>query len=68
MMKLPERIFFTGVPGSRWSGVCQCLEKIPEINTSDRQPQRDYQHHAPRTGRFQTRTWPSFGRMNPAMR
>lgn len=45
-MKLPQRIFFTGVPGSRWSSICQCLEKIPETNTSDRQAHREYLHHA----------------------
>lgn len=42
---LPERIFFTGVPGSRWSGIAQILEQIPEFNTSDRTPERDYSHH-----------------------
>ena len=42
---LPNRIFFTGVPGSRWSGVAQVLEQIPGFNTSDRTPERDYAHH-----------------------
>lgn len=45
-MKLPTRIFLTGVPGSRWSLICQYLEQIPGMNTSDRQPHREYVHHA----------------------
>lgn len=44
-MNLPNRIFFTGVPGSRWSGIAQHLERIPGFNTSDRTPERDYTHH-----------------------
>jgi hypothetical protein len=43
---LPERIFFTGVPGSRWSGIAQILETIPGFNTSDRTPERTYTHHS----------------------
>ena len=43
---LPERIFFTGVPGSRWSGIAQTLETIPGFNTSDRTPERTYEHHS----------------------
>lgn len=43
---LPDRIFFTGVPGSRWSGIGQILENIPGFNTSDRTPERTYSHHA----------------------
>ena len=43
---LPERIFFTGVPGSRWSGIAQTLESIPGFNTSDRTPERTYEHHS----------------------
>jgi hypothetical protein len=43
---LPNRIFFTGVPGSRWSGIAQILESIPGFNTSDRTPERTYDHHA----------------------
>lgn len=42
---LPDRIFFTGVPGSRWSGISQILESIPGFNTSDRTPERTYTHH-----------------------
>ena len=43
---LPERIFFTGVPGSRWSGIAQILETIPGFNTSDRNTSRRYEHHS----------------------
>jgi hypothetical protein len=42
---LPHRIFFTGVPGSRWSGIAQHLEKIPGFNTSDRSDERTYCHN-----------------------
>lgn len=42
---LPKRIFFTGVPGSRWSGIAQQLETLQGFNTSDRTADRDYTHH-----------------------
>jgi hypothetical protein len=45
-MNIPEHIFFTGVPGSRWSGIAQVIETIPGFNTSDRTPERTYDHHA----------------------
>jgi len=45
-MNLPNRIFFTGVPGSRWSGIAQILEMMPGMNTSDRIPEREYDHHS----------------------
>lgn len=45
-MKLPNYIFFTGVPGSRWSGIAQVLESIDGVNTSDRTPARTYSHHS----------------------
>jgi hypothetical protein len=45
-MKLPKRIFFTGVPGSRWSGIAQTLETMSGMNTSDRTPEREYDHHS----------------------
>jgi hypothetical protein len=45
-MHLPNRIFFTGVPGSRWSGIAQTLETIPGFNTSDRNSQREYTHNS----------------------
>lgn len=44
-MNLPNRIYFTGVPGSRWSGVAQLIESCPGFNTTDRTPERDYTHH-----------------------
>ena len=39
---LPKRIFFTGVPGSRWSGIAQTLESLEGFNTSDRTPEREF--------------------------
>jgi hypothetical protein len=42
---LPNRIWFTGVPGSRWSGIAQTLEQISGMNTTDRTPEREYNHH-----------------------
>ena len=44
-MTVPNRIFFTGVPGSRWSGIAQTLESISDFNTSDRTSQREYLHN-----------------------
>jgi hypothetical protein len=44
---LPNRIFFTGVPGSKWSGVAQILEdNILGFNTSDRSPKKEYLHNS----------------------
>lgn len=43
-MKLPNRLFFTGVPGSRWSGIAQTIEQIPGFNLSDRTPEREFSH------------------------
>ena len=37
-------VFFTGVPGSRWSGVAQRLKKELGYNTTDRAPHRVYSH------------------------
>jgi hypothetical protein len=45
-MNLPQRIFFTGAPGSGWSSICQTLEELPEVNTSDRHPEKEYNHRA----------------------
>lgn len=45
MIKLPDRIFFTGVPGSRWSGIAQILESLEGFNTTDRSPERSYLHN-----------------------
>ena len=41
-LMLPQRIFFSGVPGSRWSGVAQIIESIPGFNTTDRTPDRTF--------------------------
>ena len=46
MNELPNHIFFTGVPGSRWSGIAQAIESSPGFNTSDRTPARSYTHHS----------------------
>jgi len=45
-MKLPEKIFFTGVPGSRWSSIAQTLETMFGMNISDRTIDREYVHHS----------------------
>jgi hypothetical protein len=45
-MILPNRIFFTGVPGSRWSGIAQILESLAGFNTSDRTLARTYDHNS----------------------
>lgn len=57
-MNLPQRIFFTGVPGSRWSGIAQQLESIPGFDTSDRTYERTYIH-----GGFTGHKGSYFGRM-----
>jgi len=44
-MNLPNRIFFTGVPGSRWSGIAQTLEQLNGVNTSDRTALREFSHN-----------------------
>jgi hypothetical protein len=41
---LPNRIFFSGVPGSRWSGIAQTLESLNGFNISDRTPAREFSH------------------------
>ena len=43
-MTLPNRLFFTGCPGSRWSGIAQDLEKLTGVNTSDHSADREYKH------------------------
>ena len=45
-MILPSKLFFTGVPGSKWSGIAQILEQNSVFNTSDRTTDRQYDHHA----------------------
>jgi hypothetical protein len=39
-IELPKRIFFTGAPGSRWSGIAQTIENLNGFNTSDRNDNR----------------------------
>ena len=39
---LPKRIFCTGVPGSRWSGITQRLYKHPLFNKTDVNLKRSY--------------------------
>jgi hypothetical protein len=38
--------FFTGAPGSKWSGVAQEIEEQGNYDTSDRTPAREYTHSA----------------------
>ena len=45
MTTLPKHIFFTGAPGSRWSGIAQIIESIPGFNISDRRADREYTHN-----------------------
>ncbi len=42
---LPKYIFFTGVPGSRWSGIAGEIKQDPQYDTSDRAEHRIYKHH-----------------------
>ena len=39
-----DLIFFTGVPGSKWSGIAQEIKNAPGYNVSDRAPHRVYTH------------------------
>jgi hypothetical protein len=57
-MTHPNRIFFTGVPGSRWSGIAQTLETISWFNTTDRTHERQYLH-----GSFSGHKGAYFGRL-----
>jgi hypothetical protein len=43
-MNKPNRIFFTGAPGSRWSCVAQKIEAELDLNISDRTSERTYSH------------------------
>ena len=42
-MTLPDRLFFTGVPGSHWSGIAQDLYQLNGINQSDYSDRRKYE-------------------------
>ena len=44
-MKLPQFIFFTGVPGSRWSGIAREIKQDPQYDCTDRAPHRNYTHN-----------------------
>jgi len=37
--------FFTGVPGSRWSGIAREIKADPQYDSSDRAEHREYKHH-----------------------
>ena len=41
---LPEYIFFTGVPGSRWSGIAKEIKSSGQYNCTDRAEHRAYSH------------------------
>lgn len=41
---LPDKIFFCGAPGSKWSGVAQEIKKNLSLNMTDRAPHRVYKH------------------------
>tara|TARA_B100000963_G_scaffold361617_1_gene398174 strand:+ start:9327 stop:9845 length:519 start_codon:yes stop_codon:yes gene_type:complete len=47
-----NRIFLTGVPGSRWSGIAQELESEGGYNISDRTPERTYTHKGNHVGAY----------------
>tara|TARA_B100001094_G_scaffold76296_1_gene72720 strand:+ start:1217 stop:1756 length:540 start_codon:yes stop_codon:yes gene_type:complete len=40
-----DLIFFTGVPGSKWSGIAREIKQDPRYDTSDRAPHRVYEHN-----------------------
>jgi len=42
-MKLPNKVFFTGVIGSKWSSISQEFEKVQGVNTSDQTDARTYE-------------------------
>lgn len=41
---MPKNIFFTGVPGSRWSSIASDLETLPGMNISSHSASRAYRH------------------------
>lgn len=41
---LPNFLFLTGVPGSKWSGIAQAVESVSGFNKKDRDSTRDYSH------------------------
>ena len=42
---LPNMIFFTGVPGSRWSGFAREIKSSGDYDCTDRAPHRSYTHN-----------------------
>ena len=42
---LPNMIFFTGVPGSRWSGIAKEIKSSGQYDCTDRAAHREYKHH-----------------------
>jgi hypothetical protein len=65
MNSLAERIvWFTGAPGSKWSGSANILQSIKSLNfnITDRSPEREYTHTGPTTlARSITHTGVYFG-------
>ena len=45
MKILPDKIFITGAPGSKWTSVTHLLELHPQANLTDRNADRHYDHH-----------------------
>ena len=45
MIELPDKIFITGAPGSKWTSVTHLLETHPLANITDRNPNRHYDHN-----------------------
>lgn len=43
---MKNTVFFTGAPGSRWSGVAQQIGKLAQINHSDESGDRSFEHNA----------------------
>jgi len=57
-------VWFTGAPGSKWSGAANILQSIKSLdfNTTDRSPEREYTHTGPTTlARSITHTGVYFG-------
>lgn len=49
MNNTEQLVWFTGAPGSKWSGTGNILQAIPclRFNTTDRSPEREYTHTGP---------------------
>lgn len=41
-MKLPEKIYLSGVPGCKWAGLAQVIETLDGMNITDRSPEREF--------------------------